>query len=539
MPVLRFCVLLILLLWPAPATAEGMARLSYLEGGVQVLVQDTTDWTNALINIPLASGDRLWVPENGRAEVQLTGGVFARANGSTAFDMLTLRGDAAQFYVDRGRLYINNLRGGIAVVQVDTPLTSIRSYDNSVLLVDVAEDGVTEVSVLKGYATAESREGATRVAAGSALTMKSVDVAEMAPISAADDWERWNTDRDREVLAWGESARYLPDELHEYSGDLDRNGRWEYASGYGYVWLPVSVAADWAPYTYGSWVWIRGNYVWIAYDPWCWAPCHYGRWIYVAGLGWCWVPPAAGTVAWGPGYVGWIVTTTYVAWVPLAPGEIYYGYGIYGPASVNITTVTVSPEIRHRRLVNADRRNAVTVVERESFGSGKSRPYRSGGNPFLTERRTDERDIAVVPPPTRPRQPAVFTSPEQEERRPRLRPGGDRIIRNMPEQPEARPIPRERNQDRGAVTQPQQLPQPGPSRPPERVRSVRPEQMMKERQLVRERNASVFRQHPPANLPVIQLKEPRSVTKKPGEQKGHPEKEGEQKKERRDDQRRP
>ena len=138
-------------------------------------------------------------------------------------------------------------------------------------------------------------------------------------------------DRDRRFLPGPKAPAIFPRSCEEYSSDLDQYGRWDYSGEYGYVWFPAVVESGWAPYSYGSWVWIRGNYVWIDYDPWGWAPSHYGRWVFIASRGWCWVPPARGTAYWAPGYVGWAITSTYVAWVPLAPGEVYYGYGYYGP----------------------------------------------------------------------------------------------------------------------------------------------------------------------------------------------------------------
>ena len=126
------------------------------------------------------------------------------------------------------------------------------------------------------------------------------------------------------------STRYLPRELDTYASDFDDNGRWVNAPGYGYVWTPtVSVSVGWSPYSNGRWCWVGGDYVWIGYEPWGWAPYHYGRWSYVASIGWFWVPPARGAAYWGPGYVGWVSTPTYVAWVPLAPGEIITSYSIH------------------------------------------------------------------------------------------------------------------------------------------------------------------------------------------------------------------
>ncbi len=513
------------LLSPAHVFAEdgGMIRLSLTEGDVQVSIQDTTDWTTATINLPLSEGDRLWTPEDSKAELQIRGGVYTRIDANTALDILTITADSAQFYLDRGHVYINNRRGGIKTVQVDTPALSIRSYDNSIMMLDATEDGVLEVSVLEGYAYAESRAGATRVNAGNALTIRGDNHAELAPISAPDEWEQWNMERDRRLASWGESSRYLPAELHEYSSDFDGNGRWEYVSDYGYVWTPTVVEPAWAPYTVGSWIWIRGHYVWVAHDPWSWAPSHYGRWVFVSSYGWCWVPPAAGAVYWGPGFVGWIVTPSYVAWVPLAPGEVYYGYGYFGPGSINVATVNVSTVVVNRTYINARHRNSVVTVQRETFGTGRRNPVQLKDNPFVDarQRRQNIADIGIVPPQSKPQQPIVI-APETRDRvrqRPpqqeRLRPGVPKNRVVAPTTPTVRP---ERREQPSAPPPVVQRPSDRQVLPPDRVRKTRPEEMKNQRRVVREREDSVFKQQPPDNLPVRKLNEPRVIKKKPAQQ---------------------
>ena len=78
-------------------------------------------------------------------------------------------------------------------------------------------------------------------------------------------------------------------------------------------------------------------------EPWGWVPYYYGRWAFLASIGWCWVPPpVTAPVLWRPGFVAWILTPTYVSWVPLAPGEIYYGHRYYGPNSVNATNLNIN-----------------------------------------------------------------------------------------------------------------------------------------------------------------------------------------------------
>jgi hypothetical protein len=463
--------------------------------------------------VPLNEGDRLWVPEGGRVETQIRGGGSIRADEKTAFDILSLGIDSAQFYLDRGHVYISNRRGGIRTAQVDTPLASVRSFDGSIMMLDVAEEGSVEVSVLKGYAHAETRAGTTRVSAGSTLTLREDGTAEISPIGPTDEWEHWNLDRDKQLTAWGESARYLPEELHEYSADLDENGRWVYSYDYGYVWNPVITVTDWAPYTVGRWVWVRGNYIWISYEPWGWAPYHYGRWAFISSYGWCWVPPAAGAVYWGPGFVGWIMTPAYVAWVPLAPGEIYYGYGYYGPASVNITTVNINTIVVKNVYKNAHVRNAVIVVERDTFGTGKRNLLKVKENPFL-ERKHERFDI--VPPRVKPKRPVVL-GPAGREREQKQLP---ERLKEFPRSQE--PITRQKMPSAPPAMKQeyQAAPQTGGKtleqrQPPERVRNIRPEELKAQRKLIKEKEGSVFKAGPSQNLPVKKMTEPKVIIRKP------------------------
>lgn len=126
---------------------------------------------------------------------------------------------------------------------------------------------------------------------------------------------------------------------------------------------------------------MRGDYVWVSYESWGWAPYHYGRWAFVGSVGWCWVPPVRGSVYWGPGYVGWVHTPTAVAWVPLAPGEVYYGYGNYGPQSVNLLNVRIDVNVV-RGYRNLRVRNAVVAWDTDRFYHGDGR---RGGTPVIRD----------------------------------------------------------------------------------------------------------------------------------------------------------
>ena len=383
-------VLWLILVLPAFAEVTGTARLSLLQGDVIVQTADTgNEWVAASINMPLMSGDKIWVPDGGRAEIQFLGGTYLRADGNTEMDITNLRNEGedniVQVGIPQGRAYVKyrKLPAANSVFQIDTPLASAVTYGSGEFDVAAYENGYTEVSVLDGVVYVESKNGNTKVSRGTMVSVGTDNYAELSPLRPADDWLRWNLSRDSQFARARESSRYLPPALDSYSRDFDEYGRWVNTPDYGYVWTPKVVASGWAPYRSGRWVWTGGDYVWVSYEPWGWAPYHYGRWSHRTGIGWFWVPPAVNAVFWSPGFVAWIQTPTYVSWVPLAPREIYYGHGHYGPHSVNVNKVNIKTVNITNVYVNSRVTNAVTLVNRDTFLTGKhARVVNAPANPF-------------------------------------------------------------------------------------------------------------------------------------------------------------
>lgn len=386
MKVILFVMAVLLLPAYAHTATLGNVRISFLEGDVQMRTTEAGDWVPAAVNTPLDEGDELWVPEGGRMEFQLNTGTTVRLDRNSALQILTLERTSSQFYLSEGHIYVdyNAPRGN--VIQFDTPGSSLRSYDRSVFRVDVP-DQYTDLSVFTGSVDAETRDGRTRVNAGRTLTLGEGREAELAPVGRSDDWQNWNTERDRRFASRGDSYRYLPEELRAYSSDLDDNGRWVQVPEYGYVWTLRTVAADWAPYRTGRWMWRGGDYVWVGSEPWGWTPYHYGRWAFAPRIGWFWVPPPRREVYWGPGYVGWVRTANHVAWVPLAPREVYYGYGNYGPHSVDLRNRNLSEiNITNITYRNVQVNNSVTIINHNTFVTGRREVVNVRENLFLTEK---------------------------------------------------------------------------------------------------------------------------------------------------------
>ena len=88
------------------------------------------------------------------------------------------------------------------------------------------------------------------------------------------------------------------------------------------MWVPSGVAAGWAPYTYGHWVWISPwGWTWVDDEPWGFAPFHYGRWVYGGGF-WGWAP--------GPYYARPFYAPALVAWFGGPRFGVGFGFGFGG-----------------------------------------------------------------------------------------------------------------------------------------------------------------------------------------------------------------
>jgi hypothetical protein len=97
------------------------------------------------------------------------------------------------------------------------------------------------------------------------------------------------------------------DELRYY-------GQWYWIEPYGWVWRP-SVISEWQPFVHGHWIWSQYGWMWVDYDPWGWATCHYGYWTTDFTLGWIWIPD----YTWSPVQCDWLIYDDYVCWSPVAP----------------------------------------------------------------------------------------------------------------------------------------------------------------------------------------------------------------------------
>jgi len=368
-----------------------VARTSFLQGDVSFRPGTVDDWTSATLNYPLTSGDHLWTDADARAELHV-GANAIRLAPETAFEILDLDDNHLQIRLTQGSALLRVRTLDVDDdIEIDTPTGAVTLLRDGTYRIDVSQDGATStVTARNGDAEVTSNDQTVDVRPDETVLFTadgaSQDVRDAPPM---DEYDQWASARDR-AEDQSVSAQYVSRDMTGYE-DLDRNGTWSVDPEYGNVWAPTSVAADWAPYRYGRWVWVEPyGWTWIDDAPWGFAPSHYGRWAYSRDR-WVWVPGAVvRRPVYAPALVVFVGGNDYndprwdgrrnVAWFPLAPHEVYrpaYHTSDRYVRRVNVTNVNVTNiNVTNINVTNINYRNqrvngAMTAVSQDQFAGSR------------------------------------------------------------------------------------------------------------------------------------------------------------------------
>jgi hypothetical protein len=350
----------------------GLAFATYLSGESLLRSADDEEWVALSPHLSLRIGDRIWAQDGAKIEIRFPLGATAWVNYQSELDITRLergaRGGTIQLALISGEAAfdVKGFANAGSVFQVDLPTASIRASRAARFRVNTQPDGTTQIGVISGSLVLETPDGLTDVSGGHLAEVQPDQRVLLDFLPASDEWDDWVRSRAQIYDRPAASGRYLPGELSSYAHEFDTSGRWVTDRTYGSVWVPA-VEQGWSPYSNGRWVWQADDYVWLSFDPW-YAPFHFGRWGWGASLGWFWIVPK-GKAYWSPGYVGWSVVEDEVSWVPLGHREVYYGYGDYGPANVNVT-INTSFSVTNV-YVNSRVNNGVVVVRKDNFLRGR------------------------------------------------------------------------------------------------------------------------------------------------------------------------
>jgi len=394
-----------------------VARISVIQGNVSLEPNGVNDFSQAEINYPLTSGDRVYVDNTSLGELQ-TAGLAVRLGNGADVTLSSLTDNIAQFGLAQGSIRVRtrslaSFNGSQATVEVDTPNGAILVDQPGDVRVDsYPQDDTTVVTVSSGGVEVTGQNLDQQLGPNQSLRLSGsnpvyAEQVQLLPPDGLDQFDQQREQRRERSYAY----RYVsPDMIG--AADLDDYGDWQQANqdnqGYGAVWYPRGVPAGWTPYSNGHWAWVAPwGWTWVEAEPWGFAPFHYGRWANFGGR-WGWVPgppasafggevrpiysPALVAFVGGGGGGLSVAIGAIAAWFPLGPREVYQPWYHASPAycnRVNVTNIynTNVTEVHNtyiNRTVNVynttnvtnvtyvNRTAATVVVPQRAFASGQS-----------------------------------------------------------------------------------------------------------------------------------------------------------------------
>jgi hypothetical protein len=292
---------------PAQNGALNVARVSFVQGSVQLLAGQGNDFQQAVMNMPVVDGSRLQTGGDGQAEVEFGDGSVARLTPNSGLQFDHLAQDQVQIRQLGGLSYYEfNVGQGHPAFNVQFANLSMQPAANSIVRVGL--DAGWDVAVIAGGINVQG-DGIPGVNVSENQSIRAGADNSGAPYTVAqgvngDSWDNWNQDRDQAIAQEASVQTPVRDDAanpqSENWNDLDADGNWYPVEGEGNVWVPAGVGPGWDPYGAGYWAYYPTiGYTWISSYPWGWLPYHCGSWNYYS-FGWGWSPGRNPGRTWAP-----------------------------------------------------------------------------------------------------------------------------------------------------------------------------------------------------------------------------------------------
>jgi hypothetical protein len=312
-----------------------LSYISYVERYATLNPAQNQETLDAVVNMPVLTGDRLDTSRGARVEVQLADGstVWVDEFSTLDFDAIALSrdnpADKTALYLSQGTVGVEipPTAGGDGAMRLDSPAGTLYLDRPGLYRVDLSGNEV-HVQSYTGLAELPVGVGSALLRGGEEATLdQGGDLQKAALSESTDDFWNWVQEL-REPASSGVTAEHVDARDASRAAVLDNYGDWVYVPTFSsWMWRP-RVAVGWIPYSYGRWSWTPVGWDWISYEPWGWYPFHYGSWYLSGEFGWVW----GWDSVWSPAWVYWMYTPGYVGWCPRGYYDWWYYHHYRGEA---------------------------------------------------------------------------------------------------------------------------------------------------------------------------------------------------------------
>jgi hypothetical protein len=300
------CLTVALLVFSAFAYAAGapgvrILRLSLAQGDVQLDRNSGDGWEQAINNMPVIGGARIYAAENSKAELEFEDGSSIRLAGPAQITLtqLSTASDGSPvnlIQVDSGEIYVNARMHHHDQFRILTPSGEAFAISKPSHLRFTVDEQTASLAVMDGEAIVQGGEPNAKVRAGESYNYILGQPASAARLNSVrpepeDTWDQQRNSYNDQNASAG-AAYSGSDDSNAYGvADLGAYGSYSDQPGYGKVWQPSGVGPDWNPYDNGAWSYYPDwGWTFVSGYPWGWAPFFYGDWCYIGGRGWWWRP---------------------------------------------------------------------------------------------------------------------------------------------------------------------------------------------------------------------------------------------------------
>lgn len=292
-------LLLALSALPVFAANVRIVRLSVAQGDVQIDRNAGEGWEQAIVNMPVIGGARIYAAEQSKAELEFEDGSSVRLAGPAQITVTQLsngpKGAPVNvIQVNSGEVYVNarlSHHDDFRIVDAEGMSFTITKRSRLRFIVD---QQTASLAVMSGEAVGQT--GEITVVTGKTYNYVLGQPGSAASLNTvpAEPEDAWDQQRNTYNDQYAETGAQFSgsDDPNAYGvADLGKYGNYSEVPGYGVMWQPNGVDRDWDPYENGAWSYYPDwGWTFVSGYDWGWAPFYYGDWCYIGGRGWWWRP---------------------------------------------------------------------------------------------------------------------------------------------------------------------------------------------------------------------------------------------------------